>query len=360
MKNIEILIIGGGPAGLFAAMAAANLGAKVLVCERDDTLGGQLIKQTGKFFGDEHASMRGFVIAKEMIADVEQAANIEVWLDTTILGIYSDGIVTCEHEGQHVKIKAERIIIATGAAENFLAFPGNDLPGVYAAGALETLMHSSGIKPADRVLMVGAGNIGLTISYQLKQAGVEVPAVIEALPRIGGYLVHASKLARTGTAIKTGYTIKEAYGNGQVEGAIIVALDQNMQQIEGTEEDIKCDTIALAVGLSPLAELLWQAGCEMLFVKELGGHVPVVDRYMETSIANLYVAGDVCGLEEATTAMMEGRIVGLSAAATLAYLPEEAAKLQVEAAEQLCSLRSGPLCERVRTGLGKIKDKRGA
>lgn len=360
MYSTDILIIGGGPAGMFAAMAAADLGAKVLICERDDMLGGQLIKQTGKFFGAEHASQRGFAIAQDLIKKIEKAANVDVWLNSTVLGIYSDGITTCEHAAQCVKIKAKRTIIATGAAENFLAFPGNDIPGVYAAGALETLMHMSGVKPAERVLMVGAGNIGLTISYQLKQAGVEVPVVLEALPRIGGYQVHASKLARTGTKIKTGYTIKQVYGEGQVEGAIIVALDEHMQHIKGTEEDIKCDAVGLAVGLSPLAELCWQAGCDMYFVRELGGYVPLVNEYMCTSVDGLYVAGDVCGLEEATTAMLEGRIAGLSAAASLAFQPALAAELQARAADDLAALRCGPLCERVRNGLNKMKEQRGA
>ena len=359
MKEIEILIIGGGPAGLCAASAAASMGAKVLICERNQTLGGQLMIQTGKFFGNKHAGMRGFQIGAELLAEVAAAPAIEVWTGATVLGVYEDGVVTCLHHNEHKKIKPAKVIIATGASENFLGFPGNDLPGVYAAGAAETLVHA-GVKPAERVLMVGAGNIGLTVSYQLKQAGVDVAAIIEVMPQIGGYLVHASKLRRCGIPIMTSTTIAEAYGDGKVEGAKIVSLDENRQAIPGSEKKIACDAICLSVGLSPLAELCWQAGCKMAFISELGGCVPLVDQDMETTVSGVYAAGDVSGLEEATTAMLEGRLAGISAAAALDYNTDQAAQLQAECKSELKALRSGPMSAKIRAGLEKVAAKRGA
>lgn len=359
MKEIEVLVIGGGPAGLCAASAAASMGAKALICERNQSLGGQLMIQTGKFFGNKHAGLRGFQIGAELLSEIASYPQIEVWNGTTVLGIYEDGIVTCLHQGEHQKIKPAQIVIATGASENFLSFPGNDLPGVYAAGAAETLVHA-GVKPAERVLMVGAGNIGLTVSYQLKQSGVEVAAVIEVMPKIGGYLVHASKLQRCGIPIRTSTTIAEAYGDGKVEGARIVQLDENRQVIPGSEEDIACDAICLSVGLSPLAELCWLAGCKMAYIRELGGCVPLVDQTMQTTVAGVYAAGDVSGLEEATTAMLEGRLAGVSAAAALGYSVDQAAALQANYREELKALRSGPMSEKIRTGLEKMAAKRGA
>jgi sarcosine oxidase subunit alpha len=208
--------------------------------------------------------------------------------------------------------------------------------------------------------MVGAGNIGLIVSYQLKQAGVETVAVIEALPRIGGYLVHASKIQRAGIPVRTCYTILEAYGDGKVEGAKIAKIDANWQPVPGTEEDIKCDTICLAVGLSPLTEICWQAGCEMAFIRELSGHVPIVDDNLETTVPGVYVAGDVSGIEEASAAMVEGKLAGLSAAAKLGH-GKGVAEAQIAAARgELDELRAGPMGEKIRQGLEKVAAKGGA
>ena len=356
IKPVEIMVIGGGPAGLCAALSASSLGAKVLLAERDDIPGGQLVKQTHKFFGSEkqYAGDRGIHIGQMLVENAQSDPNIEIWTKSTVLAIYEDGIVTVEHEEKHVKIKPERIIIATGAAEKFLAFPGNDLPGIYGAGAVQTLMNVAGVKPAERVLMIGAGNIGLIVSYQLKQAGVEVAAVIEGLPTIGGYLVHASKIRRAGIPILTRHTILEAYGDGQVEGAVIAEIDEKWQPIPGTERKIPCDTICLAVGLSPLTELAWQAGCDMMFIRELSGHVPVIDANLETTRPGIYCAGDVSGIEEASSAMVEGRLAGINAAASLGYCSKKAKKLQKEAEEELRELRSGPMGEHILKGLTKM------
>ena len=218
-------------------------------------------------------------------------------------------------------------------------------------------MNVAGVKPAEKVLMVGAGNIGLIVSYQLMQAGVEVAGIVEAAPRIGGYLVHASKIRRAGVPIRTGYTVKEAYGNGKLEGVVICKLDEKFQQIPGTEEDIPCDTLCLAVGLTPLTELCWQAGCEMAFVRELSGHVPLVDENLETTVPGIYAAGDVSGIEEASSAMVEGRLAGYAAAGSLGYEPEKAKELKEAAAAELAELRSGPTGARILAGLAKTAEK---
>jgi len=358
MKDIQILVIGGGPAGINAALAGAEAGAEVLLCERDDSLGGQLIKQTGKFFGDTYAGRRGFQIGHELLERIAASEKIEVWTDCMVLGLYDDGVVTCEHEGKIRKIRPNCTIVATGAAEKHLAFPGNDLPGVFSAGAAETLIEQ-GVMPAKRALMVGAGNIGLTVSYQMKQVGVDIAAVVEAMPNIGGYLVHAARLRRAGVPIRTGYTIVEAYGTDRVKGACIARLDEKGQIIEDSRENIECDAICLAVGLSPMADLCWQTGCRMMFVRELSGHVPVVDRFMETTTKGLYAAGDVRGLEEATTALLEGRVAGLSAAAALGKGTDSVRDKLNEAEQQLELLRKGPVGAKIRAGLAKVAQEGG-
>lgn len=359
MKEIEILIIGGGPAGLSAASAAANLGATVLVLERDGEPGGQLVKQTHKFFGSkkQYAGDRGYQIGNLLIEECGKNPKVEVWTDTTALGVYEDGVVTAERQGKHLKIKPQKIIIATGASEKMIAFPNNDLPGIFGAGAVQTLMNVHGIVPGQRVLMIGAGNIGLIVSYQLMQAGVEIGAIIEAAPTIGGYLVHASKIRRAGVPILTSHTIMEAYGQESVEGAIICKLDENWQPIPGTEQDLKVDVICLAVGLSPLTELCFQADCQMKYIAELSGHVPVRNEYLETTRTGLYVAGDVSGVEEASSAMVEGRLAGISAAYSLGYGAGVAPQLQTEALAELSELRSGPAGQKTVKGIMKLMDK---
>ncbi|WP_041275973.1 NAD(P)/FAD-dependent oxidoreductase [Desulfosporosinus acidiphilus] len=362
MKEIEVLIIGGGPAGLCAAAAAAELGAGVLLLERDDKLGGQLVKQTHKFFGSkkQYAGERGYQIGNVLIEQCSAKPKVEVWSEATALGIYDDGVVTAEKDGQHIKIKPKKIIVSTGASEKMIAFPNNDMPGIYGAGAVQTLMNVHGIVPGQRVLMVGAGNIGLIVSYQLLQAGVDVAAIIEAAPAIGGYLVHASKIRRAGVPILTSYTIKEAYGKESVEGAIICQLDEHWQEIPGSEQDLTVDVICLAVGLSPLTELCFQADCQMKYVPELSGHVPLRNEYLETTRPGLYVAGDVSGVEEASSAMVEGRLAGISAAYSLGYGQDTAAKLQEDALAELSELRAGPAGQKTLQGLKKLTEKGGA
>ena len=217
MMQVDIAVVGAGPAGLMAAVHAADMGASVLLLERSAQPGGQLVKQTHKFFGsrEEFAGERGFEIAHKLLDTVNQHQKISVWNNTTALGYYPDGVLTVKNEANFRTLQPRRLIVATGASEKTLAFPNNDLPGIYGAGAVQTLMNLYGVLPAKRVIMVGAGNIGVIVAYQLLQAGVEVAAIVEAAPRIGGYWVHASKIRRCGVPILTGHTIQQAHGNEQ-------------------------------------------------------------------------------------------------------------------------------------------------
>jgi len=353
MITTDLLVVGAGPAGLSAAVAAGKLGANVLVLERSHTPGGQLVKQTHMFFGSEkqYAAHRGFEIADILLGSLHRLSNVRLMLNTTVLAAYEDGVWTAEAHGEYIKIKPQAVIVAAGASEKSLLFPGNDLPGIYGAGAVQTLMNQYGVKPAKRVLMLGAGNIGLIVSYQLLQAGVEIAAVIEGSPTIGGYLVHASKLRRMGVPILTSHTIKSAQGSTSLESVTTWALDEKWQGIPGTEATWPVDTLCVSVGLSPLSELLWQAGCKMVFVPELGGYVPYRDKYMATSVRGVFAAGDAAGVEEASSAMVGGELAGLSAAKYLGLDVQEGT--MSECLRQLEELRRGPAGERIRTGIDK-------
>ncbi|MEL7565095.1 MAG: NAD(P)/FAD-dependent oxidoreductase [Dehalobacterium sp.] len=352
MRFSEIAIIGGGPAGMCAALVAAQQGAKVSLFDSAKVLGGQLIKQTHRFFGSEkeHAGTRGIQICAMLEEEIRKNENIDLHLDATVISAYENKVIAYEEKGNFYKVACKKIVVAAGAAEKMLPFVNNDYPGVYGAGAVQTLMNVHGVIPGERVLMVGSGNIGLIVSYQLMQAGVKVAAIIEGAPYIGGYKVHASKVRRMGVPILTSHTIVEACGSECVEGAIICELDDKWHQIPGTEKKIDVDTICLSVGLSPLTELLWQVGCQLKYIPPLGGHVPVRDENMETTVSGFYVAGDASGVEEASSAMIEGKIAGLAAAASLGY-NRDYTKLRKEYLEDIQVLRSGPVGEKIRQGL---------
>ncbi len=361
MKTTEILVIGGGPAGLSAAIEAASLGAEVTVLDSDLKLGGQLIKQTHKFFGskEEHAGTRGLSIADILFEELEhhqESGKVKVLSNATATGYYKeDGVVSyVVGEEEYVRIKPKKIIMATGAQERLIPFPNNDLPGVYGAGAIQTLMNVYGVAPGDKVLMVGAGNIGLIVSYQLMQAGVEIVGILEAMPKIGGYWVHAAKIRRMGVPIYLQHTITEALGEKVIEGALIQEID-NCFKPQGEPKKIDCDIICLAVGLTPTCELLWQADCSMKFVPQLCGYVARRDALMRTSHPDIWVAGDAAGIEEASAAMVEGRIAGLAAAASLNHgTPEEHKERSALYHKRLEDLRAGEVGEKIRAGLCEV------
>lgn len=356
MVKTQLLVVGGGPAGLAAASTAASLGIEVLLVDEGQDIGGQLVKQTHKFFGsgEHYAGVRGIDIPSLLSQNYE--GKVTVMTGATVMGCYDDGVVTAlKDDKEYLKILPQRVIFATGATEKFLSFPGNDLPGVYGAGAVQTLMNQFGVIPGRRVLMVGAGNIGIIVSYQLLQAGIAVAAVVEAAPQIGGYLVHASKLARAGVPILTRHTILEAQGTDCVQSAVIARLNDNWQVIPGSQEELDVDVVCLAVGLSPVVDLVRQAGCATKYVLQLGGDVPIRDKYLKTSLDWIYVAGDVAGVEEASAAMVEGRLAGAAAAKELGADKTSAETIISDSQASLDSLRGGPVGEKIRAGIDLLE-----
>lgn len=324
MKRYDLMIVGAGPSGLSAAIEAAKRGLKVAVFDENEKPGGQLFKQIHKFFGSkEHkAKVRGFVIGQQLLEEASQL-GVEVILDATVVGMYMDKELLVKMGDEVKHFKGDAILIATGAAENMVTFDGWTLPGVIGAGAAQTMMNLHGVKPGSKVLMLGSGNVGLVVSFQLMQCGCEVVALVDAAPRVGGYGVHAAKVARTGVPFYLSHTIVKAEGTDHVTGVTIAEVDSKFQFIPGTEKHFDVDTICLAVGLSPMSQLLKMAGCEMEDNPKRGGQVPVCDEYGETSIKGIFAAGDVSGIEEASSAMIEGRIAGIAAAHYLGYIEKE-------------------------------------
>jgi thioredoxin reductase len=338
-----MVCIGAGPAGLAAATEAARNGVEVVVYDENDRPGGQLFKQIHKFFGSrEHRAMeRGFDIGNSFL-DEARDLGVEVSLKSVVLGIYENNALNVMIRDRIEPVKAERTLVATGASENMIPFPGWTLPGVIGAGAAQTMANIHGIRPGNTILMVGSGNVGVIVSYQVLQAGCRVAAVIDAAPKIGGYAVHAAKIARTGVPFFMSHTIKAAHGKEQVEGATIIEVDPDWKPIPGTEKEFDVDTVCIAVGLNPMNQLLRMTGCKIVHVPGLGGKVPAHDLNQETSVRRIYVAGDASGIEEASTAIIEGRIAGLAIAWSLGYLDEpDFLKQRDQQLKSMVGLRSG-------------------
>ncbi len=301
----QVLIIGGGPAGLSAAIELGRLGVETLLVDDKDRLGGKLVLQTHKFFGsveDSHAGTRGFEIGNILSSEIHQQPSVQVWLNTTAVAVFADHVVGVVRDGRYITVRPAALLVATGAREKMLSFPGNTLPGVYGAGAFQTLVNRDLVKSSERVLIVGGGNVGLIAGYHAIQAGIEVAALIEALPHVGGYKVHAHKLQRLGVPIFTRHTIVCATGAERVEAATIAELDDAWSVKPGTEKTYAVDTVLIAVGLAEVNEFYLKA-------RQFGMKV--------------FHAGDAQEIAEASAAMFTGRIEGLKIARVLGVFAGE-------------------------------------
>ncbi|MDH4136433.1 MAG: FAD-dependent oxidoreductase [Anaerolineae bacterium] len=298
--EVECLIIGGGPAGLSAAIELGKLGVKTLIVDDKHRLGGKLVLQTHKFFGSIeacYAGTRGIDIATKLEQELQQYESVTYWLNTAAVAAFSDQKVGVVRDGkEYVLIQPDVLLVAAGAREKSLAFKGNTIPGVYGAGAFQTLVNRDLVKPTEKLFIVGGGNVGLIAGYHALQAGIAVVGLVEVMPQCGGYKVHQDKLVRFGVPIYTSHTILSANGQDSVESVTVVQVDEDFQAIPGTEKSFECDTVLIAVGLDPVDEFYRKA-------REFG------------MVA--YAAGDAEEIAEASAAMFTGKIRGLETAREL-------------------------------------------
>jgi sarcosine oxidase subunit alpha len=315
----DVLVIGAGPAGLSAAVELGRLGIATLLVDDKGEPGGKLVLQTHKFFGsveDSQAGTRGIRIGRKLAEAVAADPHVTVWRNSIALYVYSDRKVGVLHNGAYVLITAKIILNAAGAREKSLVFAGNHLIGVFGAGAFQTLVNRDLVRPSSRLFIVGGGNVGLIAGYHALQAGITVVGLAEALPECGGYKVHADKLKRLGVPIYTAHTVLSANGRERVESVTIAEVDKGFRPIPGTEQTFACDTLLVAVGLDPIAEFTAQA---------------------ETAGLPVFAAGDAAEIAEASSAMFNGRIAGLTVARALGAKAEEIPAAWTEKAEQLKS-----------------------
>ena len=299
VKKVDVLSIGGGPAGRSAAGEGGELGVHTLIVDDKDQLGGKLVLQTHKFFGsvkDSHAGTRGFEIGRILQDELLSLDSVEVWLNATAVAVFSDNMVGVIKDNHYQKIRPKKILVATGAREKMLSFPGNTLPGVYGAGAFQTLVNRDLVKSSEKVLIVGGGNVGLIAGYHAIQADIAVVALIEALPQVGGYKVHADKLKRLGVPIYTSHTVVSANGTDRVESVTIAQLDENWHVRPDTHKTFEVDTVLIAVGLAEVNDFYLKA-------RQWG--------------MDVFCDGDAQEIAEASAAMFTGRIEGHNIAQSL-------------------------------------------
>lgn len=332
-ERTEIAVIGAGPGGLSAALAAAQAGAQVVLIDQYQRAGGQSFRQP---LAPLHVPMTARQREGQALLEKVVAAGVKVKQRTVVWGVFEDQGLALHEDARITYLQAQAVIVATGAYDRPVAFPGWTLPGVMTAGAVQTLLKEQHIVPGRRFLLAGSGPLPLVLAAELVRAGANVVAVLEASTlfpyalhyvgalwgqwkRLGEGIDSWLTLLSRGIPYRRGWGIITAKGTEQVEQAIIARVDSHWRPIRGTEETISCDTIALGYGFVPFNTLLHLFGVKQIWRPELGGEVPVRDAHLQTSVPGVYAVGDCAGIGGAMLARLEGQIAGIAAATQMGY-----------------------------------------
>lgn len=374
-RNTDLVIIGGGPAGLAAAIEARRAGLTTVVIDERVSLGGQIYKQFAADFSVPIPEKLGkqYVQGRRLIEEAERS-GAEFLLDTVAWGVWGKTVAVYRDGVEAGTIDASQIILATGAYDRPTVFPGWTLPGVISAGGAQSLVKTQKVLPGERILMAGSGPLILAFSAQLHQLGANVVAVLEAAPA-----PRATSIARLLTAVPgnvdlmadgikymaylrgkripflRSHIVVRAEGglSGEVVRAVAALVDREWRPIVGSEQIFDVDTVCLGYGFFPSVELSRLCGCAHVYEENLGGHVPVRDADMRSSVPGILIAGDGAGVAGSAMALSEGRIAGLTAALDGGALsPEEYARRGSSVRRRLARVR------RFRRALEDIYDVR--
>ncbi len=296
----DVTVVGGGPAGLSAALAAEGTGARVLLLDDQPELGGHL-----------RYSHMGGIRSEELIKRVSASANIQSMPQTEAIGLYQDNWIAAQRENRLFKIRSRAVILATGLHENPLVFDNNDLPGVLLGSAAQRLLHLHGVAPARKALVVTANDDGWLVASDLHRAGVEIIGVVDE--RNNTETRVAAELEASGVPCWFRHTIIRAQGNSQVTGARIAPLDIDDNVEIRIPTEVSCDAIVISVGWTPTLELMHMAG----------GTSHYDERRCEFSVsdlpASLFVAGRANGGHDLKWQIDDGERAGRTAAAYCGY-----------------------------------------